>query len=125
MMLDRHEAHDELNSKGREPAREAAPSPDRPLADREVPLPGTAAADASASVINQWLDGEAPEAEARRADAKAVEFWARVDLNTDRMRRMKTPAHVAAAIMAAIPVREPEAMKAMPKTTNAESRIDP
>lgn len=106
MMLNRHEAHDDLTPTGRDSAREAAPVQDRPLADREVPLPGTAAADANASVINQWLDGEASEAEARRADAPAVEFWTKVAGDADRMKRMKTPAHVAANIMAAIPVRE-------------------
>jgi hypothetical protein len=105
-MLNRHEAHDELTPIGRDIAREAAPVQDRPLVDREVPLPGTAAADANANVVNQWLDGEASEAEARRADAPAVEFWAKVAGDADRMKRMKTPAHVAANIMAAIPVRE-------------------
>lgn len=106
MMLNRHEAHDNVNPIGREPAREAAPTQERLVADREVPLPGIAAADAGAGVINQWLDGEASEAEARRADGPAVDFWKRLDVDADRMRRMKTPANVAANIMAALPVRE-------------------
>lgn len=102
MMPAKHEAHDDLNAR----PREAAPVQERPMADREVPLPGTQAADASASVIHQWLDGEATEATARLADARQVDFWKKVDQDADRLRRMKTPAHVAAQVMAAIPVRE-------------------
>jgi hypothetical protein len=105
-MLNRHEAHVELNTPSREPALDAAPTQDRLLADREVPLPGTASADTTASVVQQWLDGEASEAEARRADGPAVDFWKRLDVDTDRLRRMKTPTHVAASILAALPVRE-------------------
>jgi len=104
-MLDRHEAHDDLNPKTRE-ARDAAASVERPLADREVPLPGIAAADAAAGVVQAWLDGEASEADARRADGKSVEFWMKLNGDADRMKRMKTPTHVMANIMAAIPTRE-------------------
>ena len=104
MMLDRHEAHEDPNPKARE-ARDAAVSAERPLADREVPLPGMAAADAAPGVISQWLDGEASEADARRADDKAVEFWMKVNGDADRLRRAKTPAHVMSNIMAALPVK--------------------
>jgi hypothetical protein len=114
-MLDRHEAHDDLDPQGREPAREAASTPDRPVADREVPLPGVASADATANVIHQWLDGEASEADARLADARAVEFWSRMAQDVDTARQVKAPAHLAANIMAAIPVREPSAMKTAPR----------
>jgi hypothetical protein len=34
--------------------------------------------------------------------------------DTDSMRRMKTPSHVMARIMAAIPVKEPSAIKSPP-----------
>ncbi|MFN8716808.1 MAG: hypothetical protein ACK50C_07460 [Gemmatimonadaceae bacterium] len=111
MMLDRHEAHEELNPKARDP-REAGVAAGRPVADREVPLPGVAAADATANVIQQWLDGEASEADARRADARAVDFWMKTSADTDRMRRVKTPSHVMASIMAAIPAKEPSAVPA-------------
>ncbi len=106
MMHNRHEAHDELHTPNREPARDTVPTLDRSMADREVPLPGTASADAAPSVVNQWLDGEASEVEARRADAPAVDFWKKLDGDADRLRRLKTPAHVAANIMSALPVRE-------------------
>ncbi len=101
-MLDRHEAHE----KGQElPHRDAADRAvtNRPAADREVPLPGTAAAEGSALVIQQWLDGEVSETEARRADAKQVDMWNRVHLDTAARRRMVTPSHVMANVMAAIP----------------------
>ncbi len=110
MMLNRHQAHDELQSK----AREAGVAAERPMADREVPLPEVTAADATASVIQQWLDGEASEADARCADEKAVDFWMKTGADTDSMRRMKTPSHVMARIMAAIPVKEPSAIKSPP-----------
>lgn len=106
-MLDRHEAHDDRNEFGHDLHRDAAgdrPIADRPLADREVPLPGLAAAhDPSMVAIHQWLDGDMSETEARRADAKQVELWNRIAVETDQRRRMVTPAYVAANIMAAIP----------------------
>ena len=57
-MLNRHEAHDELNATNRELPRDVAPPTVR-WPDCEVPLPGLSAA-TGADVIHQWLDGEAP-----------------------------------------------------------------
>ncbi|MES2524468.1 MAG: hypothetical protein V4617_17345 [Gemmatimonadota bacterium] len=105
-MLDRHEAQDGQN--GRDPQhRDLAGDSslaERPMADREVPVPGTASA--SSTTLHQWLDGDLSESEARVADAKHVEFWSRMAVETDARRRMKTPTHVAAQIMAALPERE-------------------
>ncbi|HEY0928751.1 MAG TPA: hypothetical protein VGE27_02430 [Gemmatimonas sp.] len=115
-MQNRNEAHDELDAT-RSLQREVAPLADRPLADREVPLPGMGASTGGADIIHQWLDGETAEADARRADARQVEFWKRVDQDTDRMRRMKTPAHVAANIMAALPPKQVEAQLATATAT--------
>lgn len=110
-MLNQNEAHNDRNDLGHEkPHRDVAgdrPFADRPLADREVPLPGLAASeDPSVVAIHQWLDGELSEADARRADAKSVAMWSRVAVETDQRRRMVTPAHVAANIMAALPAKE-------------------
>ena len=70
-----------------------------PLADREVPLPPVATLDH----IHRWLDGEAPEpAGVRGEQARAVEFWRRVDSDTERRRRVVTPPYLAARIMAAL-----------------------
>jgi hypothetical protein len=108
-MLNQNEAHNDRNDLGHDmPHRDAAGDrPDRPLADREVPLPGMAASeDPSVLAIHQWLDGELSEADARRADAKQVAMWNRVAVETDQRRRMATPAHVAANIMAALPAKD-------------------
>lgn len=109
MMLHRHEAHDNPDPKARD-TRDAAVSAERPMADREVPLPGVSAADATtADVIQMWLDGDATEAVARQENNPAVEFWMRVGTDVEPMRRAKAPAHLMANIMAAIPVKEPPA----------------
>jgi hypothetical protein len=110
-MLDQHEAHDDrTNADQQLPHRDVAgrqPLADRPLADREVPLPGMAAAeDPAMATLHQWLDGELPEADARRADAKQVALWNRIATETDQRRRMATPAHVAANIMNALPAKQ-------------------
>lgn len=105
MMLDRHEAHENLNQKVRD-TRDAAVSAERPVADREVPLPEVAAAD-TADTVQMWLDGEASEAEAREANDKAVQFWARVAKDTDSARQVKAPAHLMTNIMAALPGKAP------------------
>ncbi|MBV9880466.1 MAG: hypothetical protein JO180_08215, partial [Gemmatirosa sp.] len=54
-----------------------------------------------------WLDGEVTEAAARRADAHDVDLWQRINEETDRRRRMITPAPLFDRIMAAIPEAAP------------------
>lgn len=116
-MLDRHEANEGRADAGQNlEHRDAAgdrPQADRPLADREVPLPGSmTAADGAAIAINQWLDGDVTEADARRADSKQVELWNRIATETERRKRMVTPAYVAANIMAALPEKRVDAQTA-------------
>ena len=118
-MLDRHEAHDDRNLGQDLPQRDAAPIVDRPMADREVALPGLLAADGPARVIQQWLDGETSEAEALRADAKQVDLWKMISTETEQRRRMTTPAHVAANIMAAISETRTETKTATATATRA------
>lgn len=120
-MLDRHEAHDDRNDSGQNlPQRDAAG--DRPLADREVPLPGLAATnDPSTVAIHQWLDGDLAETEARRADDKQVELWKRISVETDQRRRMTTPAYVAANIMNALPEKHTATRTDSPFTTHADA----
>ena len=119
-MLDRHEAHDDRRERGQDLHSDAAadrPIADRPLADREVPLPGMAAADDPTMVaIHQWLDGEATEVDARRADAKQVDMWNTIAGETEQRRRMVTPTYVAANIMNALP--EKQVAKATATATN-------
>jgi hypothetical protein len=86
--------------------RERPVNPERPLADREVPLgpPTTTIAEA----VHAWLDGEAPESSVRRSEwSRDVDFWRRMNEDLERRRRMRTPAHVQARIMEAIPQRAP------------------
>jgi hypothetical protein len=105
---------DELNP-GTGPAREGQKRPvrgeqARPLADREVPL--TQQPDHSLGPnVHAWLDGELPEAAARRNEhPKDVEFWRGLDAEMARVRRMRTPSHCEAQIMAALPTHAPSAM---------------
>jgi hypothetical protein len=79
----------------------------QPLSDREVPLGNTATSES----INRWLDGEAPEPTTLRGDAaRQVDFWRRVEEETERRRQVVTPAHVKAQIMAALPSEAPQMM---------------
>ena len=121
-MLDRHEAHDDRSLGQDLPKRDAAPVPDRPVADREVPLPGMAATGEPTMVIHQWLDGETSEVDARRADAKQVDLWKMISTETEPRRRMTTPAYLAANIMAAIPEARTETKTATSTSTMVESR---
>ena len=71
-----------------------------PLADREVPLAQVVTMDQ----IHRWLDGEAPEPAGLRADqTRSLDFWRRMDEETERRGRLVTPPYVAARIMASLP----------------------
>lgn len=65
--------------------------------DREVPIAGAA----TPAVIHAWLDGERVD-ETTLTAAAGYELWRRVQSETDRRRRMRTPTPIAGAIMAAI-----------------------
>jgi hypothetical protein len=100
---------DDLNAQGgrdgREPARKA-PDTER-LTDREVPL-GQSQISAA---VHAWLDGELPESAVRGAESKReLEFWQRINAETAVRREVKTPPHVQAQIMAALPQTAPSAL---------------
>ncbi len=77
----------------------------RPMADREVPLDRHGGL---SPAVHAWLDGELPEEAVRKGDtAKDVEFWQMIAQETSQMRRMRTPAHVEAMIMDALPQTAP------------------
>lgn len=90
-------------SLGRDAGR---PDAARPMADREVPLPG-AELGAAPAAVHAWLDGEGTESEARLADSRQAALWARINDETAARRRMTTPAHVSARIMDALPASAP------------------
>jgi hypothetical protein len=72
--------------------------------DREVPLSRRRTPQA----VHAWLDGETPEADVRRGDTQRdVEFWTRIAEQSEARRQMRTPAHLQAQIMAALPQASP------------------
>ena len=96
--------HSDALGEGRK--RDSGRHRDRPLSDREVPLgpPSTTIAEA----VHAWLDGTMPERDARRGDSREVEFWKRLDEDLAGRRHMRTPAHLSARIMEAIPQHAPQ-----------------
>jgi hypothetical protein len=101
--------HNEGPAEGRERGAPRAGRGDErqhPLADREVPLDRHGGLSAA---VHAWLDGELPEAAVSKGDtAKDVEFWRMIGQETAQMRRMRTPAHVEALIMEALPQTAPQ-----------------
>jgi hypothetical protein len=80
---------DDLHSDGRSEngRKRENGQPERPLADREVPLtPPTATI---ADAVHAWLDGEAPESSVRRGEwSRDVDFWKRIDEDLAARRRL-------------------------------------
>jgi hypothetical protein len=101
--------HNEGPTDGRERGTERAGRGEerqRPIADREVPLDRHGGLSAA---VHAWLDGELPEAAVRKGEtAKDVEFWQMIGQETSRMRRVRTPPHVEALIMDALPHTAPQ-----------------
>lgn len=105
--------YDDLSSESgltrEERKRPVQDAPARPLIDREVPL-GPQADRPIAAPVHAWLDGELPEAAVRKSESsKDVEFWRGLDAEMARVRRLRTPQHVEAQIMAALPTHAPAA----------------
>lgn len=98
---------------GRDGSKSAAPRTPRdhevrPVVEREVPL-GQQTDRVLASAVHAWLDGELPEAAVRKGDtARDVEFWRNVSDQMERARRLRTPEHVEAQIMEALPHHAPQ-----------------
>jgi hypothetical protein len=80
----------------------------RSVVEREMPFSQQNERVLAASV-HAWLDGELPEAAVRKGDtSRDVEFWRGLNDQMDRARRMRTPEHVEANIMAALPHHAPQ-----------------
>jgi hypothetical protein len=71
-----------------------------PLADREVPLPGT-----TPSLLHQWLDGEVSTAVFRATPGgnEAVDLWNKIHDEAETLRSRTTPLYVHKRIMDALP----------------------
>ena len=77
---------------------------ERPLTDREVPLPQPETARVLSPAIHAWLDGELPEAAVKRGDLERdVEFWKRMAQVVETRRHVVTPTHMQQRIMDALP----------------------
>jgi hypothetical protein len=106
-MLDDIRSDDGQQLGGRKQARRT--EIERPLADREVPLPQPETARVLSPALHAWLDGELPEAAVRRGDMQRdVDFWKRMAQVTDTRRQMVTPTHVQQRIMDALPHNVPQ-----------------
>jgi hypothetical protein len=106
-MLDDIRSDDGQRLDGRKQARRT--EIERPLADREVPLPQPETARVLSPALHAWLDGELPEAAVRRGDMQRdVDFWKRMAQVTDTRRQMVTPTHVQQRIMDALPHNVPQ-----------------
>ena len=107
---------DDLNSDLPVPGREKKkPAAARAGADREIrPVVerephATKSERTLDSSVHAWLDGELPEASVRTGStAKDVEFWRGLTSNMEVSRRVRTPEHVEAQIMAALPHHAPQ-----------------
>jgi hypothetical protein len=78
----------------------ASPLGERPLTDREVPL----SANGSMAALNAWLDGEAPAPRlANNQLTPEAELWSRISREASARKSVRTPTHVAAQIMNALP----------------------
>ena len=68
------------------------------MTDREVPLSSAHTPDA----IHAWLDGEHVNESQLQAAGKEYAFWRRVEEETGKRRRIKTPTSLPGEIMRAI-----------------------
>ena len=107
---------DDLTPEPTRPRRERQPTDPRVKKDHEVrrvvesdvPV-GSHDDRALASSVHAWLDGELPEAAVRGGDtARDVEFWRSVTRRMEQSRNLRTPPHVEAQIMAALPHHAPQ-----------------
>lgn len=87
--------HKDLDPRdGLEPGALRTPK-DAPAGDQEVTQDGHIP-----EVVHAWLDGEPVSETALAAEPREVAFWKKMEDETSVRRRMVTPAHVPAQILA-------------------------
>lgn len=102
------------------PPSAAKPLGDRPLTDREVPL----RADGSMAALNAWLDGDAPAPRlANNQLTPEAELWSRISREAASRREVRTPSHVAAQIMNALPPANAQRLVAAPAVPSASAPV--
>ena len=108
-MFDDIRSDDGRKVDGHKRERGVRPEAERPLSDREVPLPRPETARVLSPAIHAWLDGELPEAAVRSGETQQdVEFWKRMAEVTEARRHLATPTHVQQRIMDALPNTVPQ-----------------
>lgn len=83
----------------REPAAESRPAAQQAepvTADREVPVPAAELP----SAVHAYLDGDKVNEESLSGAEKELALWKKISAETGRRRRMVTPAHIPAQILA-------------------------
>jgi hypothetical protein len=98
----------------------AKPLGDRPLTDREVPLRN----DGAMAALNAWLDGEAPAPRmANNQLTPEAELWSRISREASARKDVRTPSHVAAQIMNALPPSTAARLVAAPAVHSAATPV--
>jgi hypothetical protein len=91
--------HDNLDPRdGTEPAAHR-PSPESPMLDQELPVQAARVP----AAVHAWLDGEQVSEAALNAAPREVALWKSIEAQTSARRRMVTPSHVQAQILAKLP----------------------
>lgn len=90
--LDPLDSRDETRTPEAEPRSQSRPEPR--AADREVP------ASELPEAMHAWLDGDGVTENSLAGSERELRLWKRIGAETGRRRRMTTPAHVPAQILA-------------------------
>jgi hypothetical protein len=92
--------HDKLDQReGTEPTAPARSQQEPSMLDQELPANAARVPDA----VHAWLDGEPVSEAALDAAPREVAFWTKVEAEASTRRRMVTPAHVQAQVLAKLP----------------------
>jgi len=106
-MLDHTNAQDGESPLGRDRAH-TGPASASALTDREVPIENTR----KMAALHAWLDGEGSLAAATQGETERyVEFWSRVNAETEVRRQVTAPADLQQRIMEALPHAAPQAIE--------------
>lgn len=92
MMHDPLDPRSETRPTQAEPRADARPEPQS--ADRELP------ASALPQSLHAWLDGDGVSESALSGAERELRLWKRIGAETGRRRRVTTPSHVPAQILA-------------------------
>jgi hypothetical protein len=98
----------------------AKPMGERPVADREVPL----RADGAMAALNAWLDGEAPAPRlANNQLTPEAQLWSKISRAASARKEVRTPSHMAAQIMNALPPTTASRLVAAPAVHEKQSVV--